>query len=100
MPNRKKLAPELLDRDISKAEFVLELSERAKPVERLHNNVTANPAPFIGCGRKRKPIHILSAPDKLTPPRNWTEKCGSERGVDSGQHFICPDCAARYGYRW
>ena len=27
-------------------------------------------------------------------------RCGSEKGADSGQYFICPDCAVKFGYRW
>lgn len=56
--------------------------------------------PFVGCGQKRNPIHVLSARGKLSIAKSWTKKCGSEKGIDSGQFFICPDCALLYGYRW
>ena len=99
MSNSKKLATELSDWDIPKAELVIELTESPKPIEQLQA-ATANPSPFIGCGQKRNPTYILSASGKLSPPKNWTKKCGRERGVDSGQFFVCPDCVARCGYRW
>jgi len=54
---------------------------------------------FVGCGRKRNPVFILKA-NLLSTLGSWTKKCGSERGTDSGQFFICADCAIEKGYRW
>ena len=51
--------------------------------------------PFVGCGLRVNPIYILRANGSLSLPRHWTKKCGSERGTDSGQHFICSNCALR-----
>jgi hypothetical protein len=80
---------------LSKSKTV-EIIER-EPERRLRNTVTA--PPFVGCGRKRNPVFILKA-NVLSTLGSWTKKCGSERGTDSGQCFICADCAIEKGYRW
>jgi hypothetical protein len=92
-------AQEVSDWGIPKSEMLVEIIER-KPKRLLHNPIATSYLPFIGCGRKQNPVFILRAKGSLSALRTWTRKCGSEKGVDTGQYFICPDCAILYGYRW
>jgi len=91
---------EASDWGIPKSEMLVEFIERAEPERRLLRAPQATQIPFVGCGRKQNPIFILRTAGSLSALRHWTKKCGSERGVDSGQYFICTDCALIYGYRW
>jgi hypothetical protein len=90
---------EASDWGIPRSEMLVEIIER-KSKRRLHNPVSVSVVAFEGCGRRQNPIFILRATGKLSALRNWTEKCGAERGIDSGQYFICSDCAFLYGYSW
>jgi len=87
------------DWGIPKSELFVEVVERSKQ-HLLRNYVQKSLVPFVGCGEKVNPVYILRANGKLSSLRNWTKKCGSEKGTDSGQYFICPDCALVFGYRW
>ncbi len=69
-----------------------------EPKRRLRNTVTA--PPFVGCGREHNPTYILSAFRSHAVEKPWSKKCGTERGADSGQYFICLYCAKMYGYLW
>jgi hypothetical protein len=77
-------------------EMIIEIVERKS----LRGTGQSSHAPFVGCGKKHKPTYILSAIRPHAVERPWRKKCGSERGVDSGQYFTCPDCAVLYGYLW
>jgi len=91
---------EASDWGIPKSEMLVEFIEWAKPKRRLQGAPQTALIPFVGCGRKQNPIFILRTYGSLSAVRLSTRKCGSERGVDSGQYFICSDCALIYGYGW
>ncbi|SRR6266404_2056167 len=92
--------PEISDWGIPNSEMFVEVIEPPKAKRFLRNApLSAAFITFVGCGKKRNPIHILHA-GSLSGVHHWTKKCGSERGVDSGQYFICHDCAVIYGYCW
>jgi len=92
-------AQEISDWGVPESEMVVETIER-KPKRLLRDTSQGHQAAFVGCRQKRNPIYILGPNGLVLGPKSWTRKCGAERGEDSGQYFVCPDCALLYGYRW
>jgi hypothetical protein len=90
---------ETSDWGIPKSELFVEVIERTKQ-HLLRNYEQKLLVPFVGCGLKVNPIYILRADGSLSAARPWSKKCGAEPGTDSGQYFICSDCALISGYRW
>jgi hypothetical protein len=53
-----------------------------------------------GCGQKKNPVYVMRSNGSISSAKPWTKTCGSERGVDSGQHFFCLDCLRENGRIW
>jgi len=97
--NVAKRVEETSDWGIPKSELFVEVVERTE--QRLLRNYEQKlQVPFVGCGVRANPVYILRANGKLSTLHYWSQKCGSERGTESGQYFVCSDCALIFGYRW
>lgn len=95
-----KRVEETSDWGIPKSELFVEVIERTTQ-HLLRNYDQKLLVPFVGCGAKVNRVYILRARNgSLSSLRHWSKKCGSERGADSGEYFICPDCALIFGYCW
>ena len=90
-------AQEISDWGVPESEMVVEIIER-KPKKLLRDTTQAHQAAFLGCRQKRNPIYILGLNGLVLGPKSWTKKCGAEIGEDSGQFFVCFDCALLHGY--
>jgi hypothetical protein len=96
--NATNRVKETSDRGIPNSELFVEVVERTEQ-HVLRNYDQKLQASFIGCESRVNPVYVLRANGSLSTARTWTKKCGSERGTDSGQYFICADCALIFGYR-
>jgi len=95
--NAANRVEETSDWGIPKSELFVEVVERTEQ-HVLRNYEQKLLVPFVGCGSKANPVHIIRANGRLSAERNWTRKCGSEKGTDSGEYFICRECALIFGY--
>lgn len=94
-----RVKEEAPDWGIPKSELFVEVVKRSEK-HLLRNYEQKLQVPFVGCGLKVNPVYILRPSRSLSAELHWTKKCGSEKGTDSGEYFICPDCALIFGYRW